>query len=368
MFEILKVLTELPGAVGNEHLVQRYLYERWAPRCRKIWMDGAGNLIAHVGGHGQRLLITAHADETSFLIKSISDDGFLFLNSNFPSLRRPHYLYAIGQPAVAIGLDGQRVEGVFAASSGHVMTATQREKSLFEWDDLFVDIGARTANEVRACGLDVGCPVVWNPMTRRFGKFFCGKAMDDRLGLAVMDALLETLEADTLAYDLYFASTVQEELGMVGASAIPTQVLLDLVVCLEIGLAGDAPTADLRDIPVKLGSGPVLVLKDNAAHYSRRLTLAIRRTAEKAGIPIQLAVFPSYASDGLQFVRAGLETALLAVPTRYTHSPFEMIHEDDLTATVALLHALLAASQPHEPVARPDPVAWWMQAEDKGAR
>ena len=343
MFEILKTLCELPGAVGNEHLVQGFLYERWAPRCKEIYLDGVGNLIAHVGGQGKKLLITAHADETSFLVKSISDDGFLFLNSNFPALRPASWLYPVGQPALALGLDGQRVEGIFVAATGHVTTAVQRERHQLGWNDIFVDIGARDEAEVREQGVDIGCPVVWNPETRRFGKFLCGKAMDDRIGLAIMDCLLVELKPEALKYDLYLASTVQEELGMVGVSALPGQVPFDLAICLDIGLAGDIPTIEMRDIPVKLGGGPVLVLKDNRAHYSRPLALSLRSIAEVNGIPVQLAVFPSYASDGLELIKAGIETALVAPPTRYTHSPFEMTHEDDLMSTVDLLQAFLVA-------------------------
>jgi len=343
MFEIIKVLTELPGAVGNEHLVQDFLYERWAPRCKEIHLDGVGNLIARVGGQGKKLLITAHADETSFLVKSISDGGFLFLNSNRPGLRPASWLYFIGQPALVLGLDGQRVEGVFATATGHATTAAQRERHQLEWSDIFVDIGARDEAEVRGQGVDIGCPVVWNPETRRFGKFLCGKAMDDRAGLAIMDCLLMELESGTLKYDLYLASTVQEELGMVGVSALPGQVPFDLAICLDIGLAGDIPTIETRDIPVKLGGGPVLVLKDNYVHYSRPLTLSLRSIAEANGIPVQLAVFPSYASDGLELIKAGIETALVAPPTRYTHSPFEMAHEDDLMLAVDLLKAFVVA-------------------------
>jgi putative aminopeptidase FrvX len=83
-------------------------------------------------------------------------------------------------------------------------------------------------------------------------------------------------------------------------------------------------------------------LKDNYVHYSRPLTLSLRSVAEAKGIPVQLAVFPSYASDGLELIKAGIETALIAPPARYTHSPFEMTHEDDLMLAVDLLQAFLA--------------------------
>ena len=330
----------MPGLSGNESAINGFLQERWSPYAQEIKLNPVGNLLAHIGGDGPNLLILAHADEHGFLVKSISEDGFLFLNSTRLGLRPPSGLYVIGQPALIQGRQGP-IEGIFAAVSGHVMTASQAEKHKLDWNDIFVDIGCQSREEVLAQGIQVGCPIVPNPPTRRFGNFFCGKAMDDRALLAVMDELLRHLEMDKVNYNLYFASTVQEEMGMVGAHSLFRALDVEQAICLDIGLAGDVPGVDEQDIPVKLGAGPVLVHKDNYIHYSPRLTAALTDAAEKADIPIQHAVFPSYASDGAELIRHGIETALVAPPVRYTHSPFEMAHEDDLLLTVQLLKAFL---------------------------
>lgn len=156
-----------------------------------------------------------------------------------------------------------------------------------------------------------------------------------------MDELLRNLEPEKLQYELYLASTVQEELGMVGAHSLYQVADFDLALCLDCGLAGDIPLVDRMDMPVKLGSGPVLVHKDGHVHYSPRLIAILESVAESAGIPIQHAVFSAYASDGAELIRQGIEAALIAPPVRYTHSPFEAVHEEDLAMTMRLLKAFL---------------------------
>lgn len=341
LYDVLKVLTELPGLAGHEGPVHSYLKDRWEGRTQELEITPIGNLVAHVGGEGRRLIIVAHADEHGFLVKSISEEGFLFLDSTRGGLRPPPGLHAVGQPALVVGWDAITVDGVFASVTGHVMTAQQRDKKEVDWHDLFVDIGAKSREEVLAWGITVGCPIVWNPPTRRIGRLVCGKAMDDRSGLAVMDELLGRLDLDRLQYDLWLASTVQEELGMVGARSLSTYTDFDLAICLDCGLAGDVPNMREGDMPVKLGSGPVLVHKDAYVHYSARLTQELARIAASADIPVQHAVFPSYASDGAELIRQGIETALVAPPMRYTHSPFEVVQEGDLYMIVQLLKVFL---------------------------
>lgn len=340
LFEVLKTLTELPGLAGHEGEVNGYLQQRWETLAKQVMVSPIGNLLAHIGGQGPKIVILAHADEHGFLVKSISEKGFLFLDSTRGGVRPPPGLFAVGQPALVQGRKG-RVEGIFATVTGHVMSAQQREKKDSSWHDFFVDVGAESRDEVLDWGITVGCPVVWNPPTRRIGGLICGKAMDDRIGLAVMDRLLEQLVVRNLQYDLYMASTVQEELGMVGAHSLARAADFELAICLDCGLTGDTPDVEERHMPLKLGGGPVLVHKDAHVHYSPRLTRALEAAAIDVGIPVQHAVFPAYASDGAVLIREGIETALIAPPMRYTHSPFEAVREDDLQLTIRLLRAFL---------------------------
>jgi len=346
MFDLIKSLCELPGPGGDEWAVQEFLSKRWSPRLQALRTTPVGNLIAHLGGSGPRLLVAAHADELCYVVKHITPDGFVFVTNGQrderqqPSLRGP-VLVPWGQPALIRSATGP-VEGIFATLTGHILTEEQRQKTQPDWNDMWVDIGAYGRDEVVARGVAVGDRVVWNTSTRRIGQNAYGKAMDDRVALAVMDCLVELLDRDRLAYEVFFASTVQEEIGLVGAESIVQDVNCELAVSLDVGLVGDVPGVDQRDASARLGAGPIIVHKD-LSNYSRPLTLSLMSAAREAGIPVQPAVFGLYGSDSSMFTRKGLQAALVAVPTRYTHSPFEMVHLDDVENTVRLMKHFLEA-------------------------
>ncbi|MBO8127041.1 MAG: M20/M25/M40 family metallo-hydrolase [Firmicutes bacterium] len=338
-FDLVKQLTELPGPVGYEDRVNQFLLERWKPHVQEIKIDGVGNLIAHKGGRGPRLLLTAHADEICFVVKSVSEDGFLWITYGQADMAsRPTRSIAMnmaGQPCLVLG-DDEPVEGIIATVSGHVMTPAQREKAGFDWNDFFIDIGAKSREEVLAKGIHPGAKVIWNPKTRRIGEYITGKAMDDRAGLAVLDRLIREGNPEDFKYDVYVISTVQEEIGLVGAGSF-TKDDFDLAISLEIGLAGDIPPVDERDMPAKLGQGPTLVHKDFGVSYDQKLTRKLQELAGEAGIPIQHAVMSSFGTDGIALTQHGIPTAVVAFPTRYTHSPFETLAESDLEDTYRLI-------------------------------
>jgi putative aminopeptidase FrvX len=202
-----------------------------------------------------------------------------------------------------------------------------------------LDIGAANRTEALGRGERVGDRVIWNPPTRRMGDLVYGKALDDRVHLAIMDRLLGAPDRDRLAYDLTFVSTVQEELGFIDAESAARQSGCEMAIALDIGLVGDVPGVDPRDVSARLGEGPTVVYKDLYA-YNRELTLALIRAAESGGIPVQPAVFGIYGSDSGAFTRHGLQ-ATLAVATRYAHSPFVMLHLKDVEHTVRLLRLFL---------------------------
>ncbi len=346
MYDLLKSYCELPGPGGDEGLVQDFVSERWGPRVERLERTGIGNLIAHVGGQGRRLMLAAHADEISFVVKHISDSGFVWITTGErdadqrPSLRGPVFL-PWGHPALVLTTSGP-VEGFFATLTGHVMAGEGRSPIQPQWNDIFVDIGTSSKAETQAKGVQVGDRIIWNPPTRRMGSYAYGKAMDDRAGLAILDRLLDVIDRERLAYDLTLVSTVQEETGLIGAESAPAQAGCEMAIAVDIGLAGDVPGVDPRDVSPRLGGGPTIVHKD-LYQYNRGLTLALMRAAQSSQIPVQPAVFSIYGSDAGAFMRQGVQAALVVVPTRYTHSPFEMLHLGDVELTVQLLKTFLEA-------------------------
>lgn len=344
MFETLKYFCEIPAPGGREDLIHEPLRDRWKPHVNSATITPAGNLIAHVGGQGPKMALVGHGDEIGFTVKHISRDGFLFLTYSQRDDRmrpdlRASYFTPLGQPALVVGRRA-RIPGIFATLTGHILTAEQRAKTVLDWNDIWVDVFMSSAEEVQAAGIQVGDRVVWNPPTQLHGKLVTGKAMDNRVSLLIMDEVLRRVDRSRLCYDLYLTSTVQEEAGLIGAASIRSEIECEYALALDTGLSGDVPNVDQRDVSTRLGAGPILIHKDLYA-YNWAQNNRIIDAATEAGIPLQHAVYTVYATDAGSLIRSGAAGSVLVVPTRYTHSPFETLHLDDIEATIQLILAFL---------------------------
>lgn len=346
MFELVKTLTELIGPTGHEDRVQAWIAERWRAMGMDVRTTPIGNVNARFGGTGPKLLIGAHADEIGFVIKSIDDRGFLWLTSGRGMAeQRPPEPVPLALPAVVLGDHGE-VPGTFVTISGHLITRQQRahaDSHGYDWLDFYVDVGARSREEAERMGLHAGCPVINWVETRRNGRNIVGRAMDDRAGLAVMTMMAVRVARAELKYEVWFTSTVQEEIGLIGARSVAGG--FDLGIAVEVGLAGDIPLVDSRSITVALGKGPVVIHKDASVVYTPAVTRAVIRAAGGAGIPIQHATFQNFSSDGREWIQQGVPTAMVAFPCRHTHSPNETVQESDLEQLADLL-AAFATSGP----------------------
>ena len=340
-------LMELPGPTGQEEPVLAWCRRRWEGLGADVTTTPIGNVVARVGGEGPRLLIQGHADEIGFVVKSIDARGFVWLTDGQAGSRSFHHRYPVGQPALVVGRRG-RVPGVFATATGHILSTRPKEKTRLDANDLFVDIGAESRQEAEALGVHVGAGVIWNPPTKRLGGRIVGKAIDDRVALAVMTHLLTELDRASLRYELTLAATVQEEIGLIGATSLGQRSSFDLAIAIDNGPIGDYPGVDEREMPVRLGGGPTLVYKDSWTHYDRRVIDRLLSVAEARGLPVQQSIFPGFGSDGAALIRAGIPTALLAIATRYTHSAFEMADERDVEGALALLKVFVTT--PAEPL------------------
>lgn len=344
--ETLIELMEMAAPTGQEEPVLAWCRERWANAGATVTTTPVGNVLGHVPGDGPKLLIQGHADEIGFVVKSIDERGFVWLADGQAGSRNFAERYPVGQPARIVARNA-RIDGVFGAATGHILsTKSDRGKTPTE-DDIFVDIGVDSKSDAEALGVHVGAGVIWNPPTRRIGNRLVGKAIDNRVSLALMTHLLTDLAHDQIRYDLTVAATVQEEIGLVGALSLGQAGPFDLAFAIDNGPIADYPGTSLREMPVELGKGPTLVYKDSWAHYDRRIIDRLLDVAETNDIPVQRTIYPGFGSDGAALIRTGIPTALLAVSTRYTHSAFEMLDERDLTGAFDLLSAFVTlAPQP----------------------
>ena len=344
MFDLIKELTELAGPVGQEEIVLARMEEIWRDLGATVTRTRIGNVVAHAGGQGPRVLMIAHGDELCYLVRAVDEHGFIWL-ANGQAWQRSAGLrnsFTIGQQ-VKIMARGGPLPGVIATTTGHVASLTLPEPGELTWNDFWVDTGLSRA-ELLERGVTPGTRVIWDAETQQFGRNVVGKALDDRVLLAVITEVLRRVPVAARTCDLTLVCSVQEEIGLIGASALGSQTGFDAAVVLEIGLAGDIPGVQERDMPLRLGAGPVLVHKDALVHYDHALTARLERVAAQAEIPIQHAIFGSFGSDGAALMKADIPAALVAFPARYTHSPFETANLDDIEALTAWMCAFVQAT------------------------
>lgn len=341
--DTLLELMALPGPTGQEEPVLAWCRARWAALGADIEVAPIGNVLAHFGGSGPRLLLQGHADEISFVVRSIDERGFVWLADGQGSSRKFQSRYPVGQRALILSWRGTQVPGVFVSPTGHILsTREDREEALAATaSTICVDVGAESRAGAEALGIHVGAGVIWNPPQQRLGARYVGKAIDDRVALALMTHLIAAVAADDLTYTLTIAATVQEEIGIAGALSLGGPERFDLAIAIDNGPLADYPGTDEGELPNRLGAGPALVYKDSMIHYDRRVIDRLRAVAEANEIPVQDAVYSGFGSDGVALMRSGVPTALLGIPTRYTHSAFEMGDVRDLEAALTLLKAFV---------------------------
>jgi tetrahedral aminopeptidase len=346
LYDLIKKLTEMPGPTGFEAGVGRFVAEEWSKCGASVKITNAGNVVAHLGGKGKKLLIDAHLDEICMLVKSISDDGYLFVThgQGLGEIEAPpnlaYYLHR-----VRVGTAGGYVPGFLGAVAGHVRNKKQRLKTEVEWDDIFVDLGLASKEEVAALGIHPGCPVIFDSETRKLGKYIQGKAMDTRANLAQMIEFARTYDKASSNYDVYLSATIQEEVGMTGPWEMSASQF-DLAIALEVGVSGDIPNVGMRQMPSSLGKGPLLVHKDNGVHYDERILSALDKAAQAKGLPVQHVVFYGFGSDGSVLTKRGIPAALFAFPCRYTHTGDETCSMQDLESMVSMLHQFCKSTEP----------------------
>src|SRR3954471_1112032 len=324
--DLTSLLTEfcaVPAPSGAEAELATLLERRWAPRCAEVRRDPVGNVIARVGGSGPRLLVQAHMDQVGYVVRYVAEGGQLLLDTSQGDRRTgPERRHPVGQPVRVLTRDGGWAEGMIVAASGHVLTNAQRESSL-DFDDFWVELGLGSRDDVLTAGIHVGSPVVFSAPLRAFGDLLVGPAMDNRVGLAIMDALIDV---DGLACELWLGATVQEENGLHGARALALAERFDAAIAVDVGLVGDIPAVDEKEYPTKLGDGPIIVHRDTGIVYDRLLSQHLIGLGGEHGIPVQDGVFASYGSDGLAIAETGSPAAPLTVGTPPHPPPVEAIH------------------------------------------
>lgn len=335
MLDLLNKLCSLDGVSGNEDAVRAFIREQAVPYADSIRTDALGNLIVFKKGTrptGGRLMLSAHMDEVGIIVTRITDEGFL----KFQFVGGVDRRVAIGKP-VLIGPD--RVPGVIGLKAIHMVTREEMKKAP-KTDKLYIDIGAKNKEDALelvkpgAYGAFVGQP-------EGFGDgFLKAKAIDDRIGCAIMLQLLK----EELPLDVTFAFTAQEEVGTRGAFGAAFSVTPEIALVLETTTAADLPGVEDHRKVCAPGKGPVISYMDGATIYDRILFEQLRNLAEENGIPWQTKEYIAGGNDAkaIQRSKSGVRVAAMSSAVRYLHSPTSVGSISDFENMYKLTRLFLA--------------------------
>ncbi len=334
VFELIRRLSDAHGVSGFEDNIKSIIREELAGYVDEFREDDLGNLIAVKKGSDFSVMIASHMDEIGLMVQHIDEKGFI----KFVGIGGWYNPTLHTQRAVLHGANGP-VPGVIGAKPIHIMSPEDRKKEI-RMEDLFIDVGAASAEEVAALGIEIGTPVtIEQELIRLAGERVTGKALDNRVGVAV---LIETLKRMKTPMTIFGVFTVQEEIGLKGAKVSAFALNPDIAIATDVTIPGDHPGVTRRDATPEMGKGPVLVLASASGRgllADRRLTRWLRSAGDKAQIPYQLEVGDGGNTDAtiIHLVRDGIPSIPLSVPARYIHSPVEMIDLTDVTHSVDLL-------------------------------
>ncbi len=341
----LRALSEAFGVAGFEDEVRALIRREVEPYVDEVRVDALGNLMAIKRGRSSKtLMLDAHMDEIGFMVSSIEEEGFLRVApiGGWDARIVPSHAMTIKTQT------GQKLKGAIGTPPPHILTPEERDKP-FKLEELFVDVGATSREEVERLGVRIGSPaVIAYPFERLNERCVMGKALDDRVGCAVLVEVLEALTDEELELTLVVNFAVCEEVGLRGARTAAFQIEPAVALALEGTVAADVPGVPPTRRPTALGKGPAITVMDRSLIAPPRLVEFLARLAQEEGVPYQYKVPPFGATDAgaIQQTKGGALAGVLSVPCRYIHSPVSVMRLDDFENAVRLTAAF--ARRAHE--------------------
>lgn len=340
---MFKVLTELPAAPGFEGPIREYMKQELSSYADEFIQDRLGSLFAVIRGKeaGPKVMVTGHMDEVGFMVTGITQNGML----KFQPLGGWSPQVLLAQRMQVITKD-EAFTGVVASIPPHLLKEADRSK-VPSIDQMLLDIGADSSEQVRKLGIRPGLPIVpicaFTPLVNP--RKILAKAWDNRYGVGLAMELVKMVREQniTLPNTLYAGATVQEELGLRGAETASQLISPDICYVLDASPASDT-TGD-REAFGQLGQGALLRILDRTMVSNPRLIEYILDMAETHDIPYQFFVSPGGTDAGRIHTQGiGVPTAVIGVCARYIHTSASILHMDDYDAAKHLLLQLVQST------------------------
>jgi len=334
---LLKELCQTAAIPGREQALIDLMVRELKRTCDTVEVDALGNVVSCKKGtkpKARKVMIAAHMDEIGFVVSHIDKSGFLRFSprgGHVPRVLISQRVRILGKKPL-IGV----VEGSPAFLKRDDMNKTPEIK------DLFIDTGLPEKDVKKL--IEVGDVIVLEREFLEQGDICMAKAFDDRVGCFVALEAMKRLKRTPV--DVYVVGTTQEEVGVRGAFTASQGIVPDIGIALDVTAAFDTPGVAEHEQVSRLGGGTAIKIADASSISNHGVVKFLQSLAKKHRIPHQFEILPFGGTDAMAMQRYGKgAVCTLSVPTRYVHSPNEIIHKKDLEATISLLVKFIEASE-----------------------
>jgi len=342
MYDLLQRLSDAHGISGYEGDV-RAIVRKELSSYGDVRVDVPGNLIVTKKGTAPSIMLAAHIDEIGLAVKHIDENGFL----KFVKVGGWFDQTLLNQRVIVHSKDP--CFGVIGSKPPHVMKEDERKKPV-DAKDMFIDVGASSADEVASMGIEVGTSVsIDQNLVRLANDHVTGKALDNRAGAALLIEVMRRI--GDVKPTVHAVFTVQEEVGLKGARMAAFGLDPDVAIAIDTCIAGDHPGITKDESAMEVGKGAAITVMDAGGRgvITHPKVLAwLRETAKKNKIAHQLDVSDGGTTDAtaISLTRAGIPSGVISVATRYLHSPVEVLSLGDMESCADLIaHAVRTAGK-----------------------
>lgn len=330
---------------GYERNGQEIWMNYLKPYVDKIEFDHYGTCYGIINPEAEfKVVIEAHADEISWYVNYITDDGLIYVIRNGGSDQ------AIA-PSKVVHIHGEKgtVKGVFGWPAIHTRSANQNEP-VPKIENIFIDCGAKTKKEVEEMGIHVGCMITYpDEFFELNDRYFVCRALDNRIGGFMIAEVAKMLKDNKkkLPFALYIVNSVQEEVGLYGADMIADTIKPNIAIITDVTHDTTTPMIDKKkEGEQKCGDGPVVFFAPSVHHNIREI---IVETARSKKIPFQRAAASRATgtdTDVFAHSNGGVPSALISLPLRYMHTTVEMVEKEDVANVITLIYETLLQIKP----------------------
>lgn len=337
--EFLEKYLNNPSPTGYEAEGQKIWMDYLKPYVDTFITDTYGTAVGVINPDAAyKVVIEGHSDEIAWYVNYITEDGLVYVIRNGGS---DHQI----APSKRVNIHTKKgiVKGVFGWPAIHTRNRSKEETPKIE--NIFIDLGCQTKEEVENLGVHVGCVITYPDefMILNENKFVC-RAIDNRMGGFMIAEVARLLHENNikLPFGLYITNSVQEEVGLRGAEMITQTIKPNVAIVTDVCHDSTTPMIEMKiEGETKIGKGPVVTYAPAVQNNLRELILD---TATEKGIPFQRLASSRVTgtdTDAFAYSNGGVASALISLPLRYMHTTVEMVHREDVENVIKLIYESL---------------------------